>query len=113
MTKKFDARIQGERKTMSVREFRKLGFLQEVNRQILHPIGLALEVRLLEDGTEEFGRIWDSRDDPEGFAYVDGPDQEKAIPYLEHWVQHARARVKRFGWLIQPVGEKIEVKDEG
>lgn len=30
---------------MDIEEFRDFGFLQEVNRQVLHPAGLALEVR--------------------------------------------------------------------
>ena len=29
---------------MSVKEFRERGFLQELNRLFLHPLGLALEV---------------------------------------------------------------------
>lgn len=33
-----------EIKYMDIAEFRKVGFLQEVNRKVLHPCGLALEV---------------------------------------------------------------------
>jgi hypothetical protein len=55
-----------EKKFLSVKEFRELGFLQEVNRQFFHPVGLALEVVIDDNGSERLGRIWDYRDDPEG-----------------------------------------------
>jgi len=58
-----------DRKTMTVKEFREQGYLQELNRRFLHPLGLALEVVLHDDGTETFGEVWDSRDDPEGFMF--------------------------------------------
>jgi hypothetical protein len=34
----------GDVKRIDVREFREFGYLQEVNRLMLHPLGLALEV---------------------------------------------------------------------
>jgi hypothetical protein len=46
-----------ERRYMDVREFREAGFLQEVSRRVLHPVGLALEVAVEEDGTERLGGI--------------------------------------------------------
>jgi len=54
------------RKRMTVSEFRKLGYLQELNRRFLHPLGLALEVVVEGGGSEKFGQIWDYREDPEG-----------------------------------------------
>ena len=57
-------------KRMDITEFRELGFLQEVNRRFLHPLGLALEVVLEPDGTEHLGGVWDYRDDPEGMIFV-------------------------------------------
>lgn len=53
-------------KKMSAKEFRELGLLQEVNRLYLHPMGLALEIVVEDDGTEHFGEVWDYRADPEG-----------------------------------------------
>jgi hypothetical protein len=41
-----------ERKQLSGREFRELGLLQEVNRRLLHPIGLALEMTRARQGGE-------------------------------------------------------------
>jgi hypothetical protein len=46
-------------KHISIREFRAEGYLQEVNRMVLHPLGLALSVVVQEDGTEELYRILD------------------------------------------------------
>lgn len=59
-------------KRIDVKEFREFGFLQEVNRQFLHPLGLALEIVMEEDGTERIGGVWDYRDDPEGMFFQDG-----------------------------------------
>ncbi len=57
-----------ERKYMSIKEFIESGFLQEVNRRLLHPCGLALEA--VKDGDEwRLGGVWDARDDPEGIMF--------------------------------------------
>lgn len=42
-------------KWMGVKEFREEGYLQEANRQFFHPLGLALEIIVLPDGTELWG----------------------------------------------------------
>lgn len=55
-----------------IAEFRALGFLQEANRLFFHPLGLALEVSVSEDGTESLGGVWDYRDDPEGIVFGEG-----------------------------------------
>lgn len=89
---------------MSVKEFRELGYLQEVNRRFLHPLGLALEVVLQEDGTETFGGVWDSRDDPEGFVFGPNtiePDKAKRV-YAEEDKREA-VRKLALGYIIQPV----------
>lgn len=91
-----------EQKKMTPKEFREQGYLQEVNRRFLHPLGLALEVVREVDGTERFGDVWDSREDPEGFVF--GPDMidaEKASRIqLEGWKE--AVRFARFDWNIQP-----------
>ena len=56
-------------KYMDAKEFREKGYLQELNRTFLHPLGLALEVKQETDGTETIGGIWDYRDDPDGIIY--------------------------------------------
>lgn len=54
---------------INIKEFRKKGYLQELNRRFLHPLGLALEVLIDEAGIEKLGDIWDYRNDEEGIYY--------------------------------------------
>lgn len=56
-------------KRIGIKEFRESGYLQELNRQFLHPLGLALEVEVDKDGAEQLGGIWDYRGDKEGIYY--------------------------------------------
>jgi len=56
-------------KRIDIREFREKGYLQELNRRFLHPLGMALEVVVDENGNEKLGGIWDSREDEEGIYY--------------------------------------------
>ena len=35
----------------------------------MHPLGLALEIIIKDDGKEQLGGIWDYRDDEEGIYY--------------------------------------------
>ena len=44
-------------KYLDLIEFRDFGFLQEVNRQFFHPLGLALEIRYLDNGEVVLGGI--------------------------------------------------------
>lgn len=95
-----------EPKKMSVKEFRELGYLQELNRRFLHPLGLALEVDLKPDGSESFGEVWDYRDDPEGMIF--GPnmiDAEKAERIEQEYQAKRDVRRQRFGSDIQSVEE--------
>jgi len=90
-------------KKMSVKEFREQGYLQELNRRFLHPLGLALEVVVHPDGTETIGEIWDSRDDPEGFIFGENMiDADKAIRIHKEGERKYEARHERFGWYTQP-----------
>lgn len=94
---------------MSPKEFRELGFLQEVNRCFLHPLGLALEiVRDTDTGEESFGAVWDYRDDPEGMIFGDELDAEKAASIHKLQVEKAIARHKKFGWTLQPLEDEKE-----
>lgn len=86
------------RQTMSVAEFRSAGYLQEVNRLFLHPLGLALEVTVGEDGTDELSGIWDYRADPEGIVFGDSMIRQDAIDTVEaERLRHVVARVALFG----------------
>lgn len=93
-------------KKMSVKEFREMGGLQEVNRCFLHPRGLALEVTVDNDGNECFGEIWDYRDDPEGLFFGEGMIDESKIEIFEDLYKSKEATRKRF------VGSAIQADDE-
>jgi hypothetical protein len=91
---------------MSVDEFVRSGYLQEVNRLMLHRCGLALEVIRDDDGMR-LGGIWDCRDDPEGIAFDPAPDALKAQFVAQVMGDRALAREALFnGPSVQPVGDE-------
>lgn len=89
-------------KRIDIAEFRQFGYLQEINRRFLHPLGMALEVLVAEDGTETLGGIWDYRDDPEGMNYGPGMiDHEKARQVYQAESDRFEARRAALGYWIQ------------
>lgn len=95
-------------KRIKAKEFTELGLLQEVNRLLLHPMGLALEVVVEEDGSYRFGDIWDYMDDPEGLVFGDSTAEseafkEKAERVNKMFEEKRAKREKNLGWHIQPV----------
>ena len=96
-----------EIKRIDIKEFHELGFIQEINRRLLHPCGLALEVIIdMDTGKVKLGGVWDYRDDPEGMAFADDVlDVEKARSVEELYHSKDEVRNENFGWVIQPVDE--------
>jgi hypothetical protein len=100
-------------KRMTPKEFREQGYLRELNRQFLHPLGLALEMVIEKiDGKDVmvFGQVQDYRDDPEGMYYGDevlrtelARKQAEQIEAL----RKSKAEVRRasLGYEIQPIPE--------
>lgn len=92
---------------LDISEFRKLGLLQEINRIMLHPMGLALEVRRNSDGKEYISGVQDQRTNPAGYLYADGVLDDDS--YLKSQLVKAmyrrfmKARRRLFGWQVQPV----------
>ena len=87
---------------LSVMEFRDLGYLQELNRQFLHPLGLSMEVMLDPLTGEERLEITDCREstsspilaelDPFKTRLIRDEIRQRYGPRtreLGHWVQPA------------------------
>lgn len=89
---------------MDLDEFHKLGFLQEVNRQFFHPLGLALELIVDEGKAVKLGGIWDYREDEDGMVFGDHIDFVKAQNVAYERARHAMVRVEMFGSEVQPLG---------
>ena len=98
-------------KHIDIKEFRLSGYLQEVNRRFFRPLGLALEVRIGDDGTEAISGIWDNRDDPEGIFYdiSNSPDERKtAFKTKKAFVDEqmkaiGERRTRLLGFVVEPV----------
>lgn len=102
-------------KKMSAKEFLEQGFLQELNRQFLHPMGLALEVIQEADGTFRFGDVQNFGDDLEGMVFDDSVlDTDEARAKCDAVVRRQQlcylAREAALGFVIQPVPGKKEKK---
>jgi hypothetical protein len=92
-------------KRIDIKKFQEFGYLQEVNRRFLHPLGLALEIVIdNETGDMVLGGIWDYQDYPEGMIFADGEiDQEKAQRIQKIWDEKAKHRIQQLGYVVQPV----------
>ncbi len=90
-------------KYIDIAEFRRLGYVQEINRRLLHPCGLALAVSVAEDGSETLAGVWDYRDDPEGIYFEGGLDADMAAEVDAETTRHSHARIRELGYIIQPI----------
>ena len=90
-------------KWMDLNEFREEGYLQEVNRQFFHPLGLALAISVDDDGqVTGLAGIIDGRDDPRGMWYGPGEMSVAKAKYVEKLQQQAeKRREDEFGWNVQ------------
>lgn len=91
-------------KKLTPKQFRELGFLQELNRQFLHPLGLALETVEHDDGTETFGNVWDFQDDPEGIIFDNSDIDKRKVEFVKILQEDRHAlREKILGYVVQDV----------
>ena len=90
-------------KSIDIKEFREQGYLQELNRTFLHPLGMALYITLDEDGNEKLSGVFDSRDDKEGYRFVGEPpfDEAKTDNIIKIWEEREPIRRKALGYMIQ------------
>lgn len=103
-------RPAADRPILDAREFQEAGYLAEVNRRVLHPLGLALSVEMQPDGTIALGPIFDERDDPEGFVYgwaqmpphVAATLAERFANVNRLWKEREPARNAALGFMVQP-----------
>jgi hypothetical protein len=96
---------------MDLATFRDLGYLQEVNRQFLHPLGLALAFEHVEDGSVPAVKVWDEREDPEGFMFFGFTDSEIERGKVIEDTMRARLahRLDELGYGIQPLENAPEI----
>lgn len=93
-------------KYTTVKQLREWGLLFEINRQVLHPLGLALAVEVDNDGNEIISpNIWDCRDDPEGVLFGDdlfADGRRKARKMMEDWgTDKLQDRLGVLGYIVQ------------
>jgi hypothetical protein len=96
-----------EIKTMTVDEFWKKGFLQEINRRLLNLAGMALSVIVDKETGEAtgFGQIWDYREDPEGI--INNEFSQEATVELQRLINlKSPYRQKEIGSVIQSCSKK-------
>jgi hypothetical protein len=96
------------------------GLLYSINKNVLHPLGLAMAVTVPTEEDEQEGNyaeisIWDYRDDKEGVLY--GPDsyiagEKKLKEFAESFGnKKIQERIKELGYIIQPHPDAYFMKD--
>lgn len=96
-------------KLINIKEFREKGYLQELNRLFLHPIGLAMAIGINEHGEEFFNGIWDYRKDAEGIYYdLKNSNEERISKFLKNEKFIKLEIEKRRSKRIDLLGDNIE-----
>lgn len=98
-------------KKLDIKEFRELGYLQELNRRFLHPLGLALEVTIDNAGIEYLSGIQDYREDDEGAIFdLKASNQERLetfktrIEFIDsEMLKRSKVREEKLGYIIEPI----------
>ena len=89
------------RAKLSVMEFRDLGYLQELNRQFLHPLGLSMEVAVDPQTGSEALEIADCRENPD-VAVLAEVDRFKTMLIRDEIRQRYGPRTRALGHWVQP-----------
>lgn len=90
------------------------GLLFEINRRVLHPLGLALAVEVTTEGEVALSNeIWDNRDDPEGIAFAPETFLEGEAKYNLYMSNKKTAdaissRKKTLGYIVQTKAAMVE-----
>lgn len=104
--------MNAQAKRLGLDELRTQGYLQEVNRQFLHPLGLALGIEVDDAGAESLC-VLDHRDDAEGMVFeFEGPTTSWLTDCIVRarnidalWSEREPARVAALGFMVQPLPE--------
>lgn len=97
-------------RTMTAKEFRESGFMQEVNRRVLHPVGVSLQTVQQKDGSEILAII-DAAEEQHGLFYHP-TELKKALRSAVNALAKARLPFRRaFGIVdeygVQQIGESL------
>jgi hypothetical protein len=87
-------------KYMDIKEFWDQGWVHEINRLFLHPVGMALEVQIDDTGVCTLGGIWDYRDDPTGIQF-EKIDQDKVERVRAIMMEKHPQRQSQLSYVIQ------------
>ncbi len=102
-------------KRINIKEFRELGLLQEINRKILHPRGLALEVIIDNKNDEEIIKsLWDYREVEEGINFDINTSDKERINNFQQKKENVEnmiitTREKKLGYVIEPIPEEPDM----
>jgi hypothetical protein len=101
---------------MDEEQFMDEGYLLEANRQFFHPLGLQLALQVTDDGLRL--RVHDRRAFIAGPIYEPDEDRDprekdrcsrkrraKVARIRSLWESRAQFRLKRYGYVVQPVEE--------
>lgn len=100
--------LDSDEKYLSAEEIQTSGLLQEINRLLLHPLGLSLVIVRNDATGEKFIRgICDNRNDPDGFVFppeiVHHHDFIRKAQNVQRMVMPERQ--ERLGYVVQPLPE--------
>jgi len=107
-------------KYLKIKDFREKGYLQELNRRFLHQLGLAIEIKISDDGDEVISGIQDHRDDEEGIYYDianSESDRKEVFKKKKEFIdnelkQRNLKRKENIGFTIEEVPNSVEVYGE-
>jgi len=93
------------------------GLLFEINRTVLHPVGLALCFHVDDDDKLAGIEVWDSRDDPEGYLFTEDTlkhGEEKFRKFMvEFGKEKQQERKEELGYVYQIGNVVLTNQDEG
>jgi hypothetical protein len=85
------------------------GLLFRINQTILHPLGLALQVTLDDDGSGAGFAVIDIRDDPEGCVFAEDPFEHGTSKYFKYMQEQGddalASRFSSLGFIEQKFGD--------